>query len=43
MHGITTAREHDGVLYLGTLHDDWLARYALPLPFVPVRPPREAP
>jgi sugar lactone lactonase YvrE len=43
VHAITTAREYDGVLYLGTLHDTWLARYPLRLPFVPVRPTREAP
>lgn len=43
VRAITTAREHDGILYLGTLHDPWLARYALPLPFVPVRPTAEAP
>ena len=31
---ITTAREHDGVLYLGTLDNSWLARFALRQPFV---------
>jgi sugar lactone lactonase YvrE len=34
---VTTAREHEGVLYLGNLHQDWLARYTLPRPFVPMR------
>jgi sugar lactone lactonase YvrE len=43
VHGITTAREHDGVLYLGTLHESWLARYTLPLPFVTVRSAGDAP
>jgi hypothetical protein len=43
VRAITTAREHDGILYLGTLHDSWLARYALPLPFVPLGTPGEAP
>jgi sugar lactone lactonase YvrE len=38
VHAVTTAREHDGVLYLGTLHDSWLARYTLREPFVPLRP-----
>ena len=47
---VTTAREHDGVLYLGTLDDPWLARYTLKQRFVPcarkgsaVRPLRQAP
>ena len=31
---VTTAREHDGVLYLGTLDNSWLARLTLPEPFV---------
>ena len=31
---ITTAREHDGVLYLGTLDNPWLARFTLRQPFV---------
>ncbi len=31
---VTTAREHDGALYLGTLDNSWLARYTLPQPFV---------
>jgi sugar lactone lactonase YvrE len=43
VHTITTAREHDGVLYLGTLHDSWLARYDLGQPFVPVRAQGGAP
>lgn len=33
---VTTARERDGVLYLGTLHDSGLARFTLPQPFVPL-------
>ena len=33
---VTTARERDGVLYLGTLDNSWLARYTLPQPFVPL-------
>ena len=33
---ITTAREHDGVLYLGTLDNSWLARLTLRQPFVPL-------
>jgi sugar lactone lactonase YvrE len=36
---VTTAREHQGVLYLGTLESDWLARYTLRRPFVPLRVP----
>lgn len=28
---ITTAREHEGNLYLGTLHERWIGRLALPL------------
>jgi sugar lactone lactonase YvrE len=34
---VTTAREHQGVLYLGTLDHDWLARFTLRRPFVPLR------
>jgi sugar lactone lactonase YvrE len=37
VHAVTTAREHEGHLYLGTLHDSWLARYDLRQPFVAVR------
>jgi sugar lactone lactonase YvrE len=33
---ITTARERDGVLYLGTLDNSWLARLTLRQPFVPL-------
>jgi sugar lactone lactonase YvrE len=33
---ITTARERDGVLYLGSLDNSWLARYTLRQPFVPL-------
>ena len=36
---VTTAREHDGVLYLGTLDNSWLARYTLPQPFVSLPDP----
>jgi hypothetical protein len=28
---VTTAREHEGHLYLGTLHERWIGRLALPL------------
>jgi len=38
VYSVTTAREQDGILYLGTLHDSWLARYELRRPFVGVRP-----
>jgi sugar lactone lactonase YvrE len=34
---VTTAREHDGILYLGNLHQDWLARYTLRRSFLPLR------
>ena len=43
VHAITSAREHAGVLYLGTLHDSWLARYDLGRPFVQVRPEAATP
>ena len=33
---ITTARERDGVLYLGTLDNSWLARFTLRQAFVPL-------
>jgi sugar lactone lactonase YvrE len=33
---VTTARPHDGMLYLGTLERPWLGRYTLPAPFVPL-------
>jgi sugar lactone lactonase YvrE len=33
---VTTARERDGILYLGTLHNAWLARYTLRQPYVPL-------
>jgi sugar lactone lactonase YvrE len=36
---VTTARPHQGVLYLGTLERPWLGRYTLPQPFVPVFEP----
>ena len=36
---VTTAREHDGILYLGNLHQDWLARYTLRRSFLPLRVP----
>ena len=34
---VTTAREHEGILYLGNLHQDWLARYTLRRSFLPMR------
>ena len=34
---VTSAREHDGILYLGTLDNPWLARYALKQRYVPVQ------
>jgi sugar lactone lactonase YvrE len=33
---VTSAREHDGILYLGTLDNPWLARYTLKQRYVPL-------
>jgi len=37
VYQVTSAREQDGILYLGTLDQPWLARYTLPSRFTPLR------